>query len=178
MPLIPIEALGWLAAGLTLATFVCRDMRRLRLLALAANAAFIAYGASAALLPVLALHLALVPVNLWRLNQVFRAAPAGADAGPAGSGHRGLAGARRPRPRRRRGAAPALPPRLHGIGCDEGDAGDQRGAGPSSAASASRVSASAAEGSRPSARKASKTGSPSAVRNAGSALASACASSA
>jgi hypothetical protein len=70
--LLSNDVLGWAAALLTLMTFVCRDMRRLRLLALAANAAFIAYGALAHLLPVLALHLALVPVNLWRLNQTMR----------------------------------------------------------------------------------------------------------
>lgn len=35
-PLLTTENLGWLAAGLTLLTFTCRDMRRLRLLALAA----------------------------------------------------------------------------------------------------------------------------------------------
>lgn len=66
------QVLGWTAALLTLLTFVCVDMRRLRLLALAGNAAFIAYGTAAELLPVLVLHLALVPVNLWRLNQAFQ----------------------------------------------------------------------------------------------------------
>ncbi len=66
------QALGWAAALLTLLTFFSADMRRLRLLALAANAAFIAYGTAAELLPVLVLHMALVPVNLWRLNQAFR----------------------------------------------------------------------------------------------------------
>ena len=66
------QALGWAAALLTLLTFISADMRRLRLLALAANAAFIAYGSTAHLLPVMVLHLALVPVNLWRLNQAFR----------------------------------------------------------------------------------------------------------
>lgn len=66
-----IEAFGWGAATLTLLTFFCRDMRRLRVLAIAANAAFIAYGALAQLVPVLVLHLALVPVNLWRLRQAF-----------------------------------------------------------------------------------------------------------
>ena len=69
--LIAPAALGWAAALLTLLTFLCADMRRLRLLALAANAAFIAYGSAAELLPVLVLHLSLVPVNLWRLNQAF-----------------------------------------------------------------------------------------------------------
>jgi len=66
------DALGWAAALLTLLTFFSADMRRLRLLALAGNAAFIAYGSMAHLLPVLVLHLMLVPVNLWRLNQTFR----------------------------------------------------------------------------------------------------------
>jgi len=72
------EALGWAAALLTLLTlltFFSADTRRLRLLALAGNAAFIAYGAIAQLLPVLVLHLALVPVNLWRLNQAFQRKP-------------------------------------------------------------------------------------------------------
>lgn len=76
------EALGWSAALLTLLTFFSADMRRLRLLALAANAAFIAYGTAAHLLPVLVLHLALVPVNLWRLNQAFQRKPNAQPARP------------------------------------------------------------------------------------------------
>lgn len=71
-----IELLGWAAALLTLCTFICSDMRRLRILALAANASFIAYGVSAQLTPVLALHLVLVPVNLWRLAHALRAGAA------------------------------------------------------------------------------------------------------
>ncbi len=67
------EALGWAAALLTMLTFISADMRRLRLLALVANAAFITYGSMAHLPPVMALHLALVPVNLWRLKQAFQA---------------------------------------------------------------------------------------------------------
>lgn len=63
---------GWMAAALTLATFVCRDMRRLCFQALPANAAFIAYAKAAPLWPVLVLHLTLVPVNLLRLAQAFR----------------------------------------------------------------------------------------------------------
>jgi hypothetical protein len=92
--LLSNEVLGWAAALLTLLTFVCRDMRRLRLLALAANAAFIAYGALAQLLPVLALHLALVPVNLWRLNQTLRTME---RPPPAADESRRLAEPRRPR---------------------------------------------------------------------------------
>jgi len=86
------DVLGWAAALLTLLTFFSADMRRLRLLALAGNAAFIAYGSMAQLLPVLVLHLALVPVNLWRLNQAFQRKPA---APPAKATHAQTA-ARRP----------------------------------------------------------------------------------
>jgi hypothetical protein len=98
MTAFDVQILGWLAAALTLATFVCRDMRRLRLLALAANAAFIGYGAAAQLPPVLMLHLALVPVNLWRLNQAFRPAPARSSA-PSPAVFPGAMSARRRRPR-------------------------------------------------------------------------------
>lgn len=96
--LLSNDVLGWTAALLTLLTFVCRDMRRLRLLALAANAAFIAYGALAQLLPVLALHLALVPVNLWRLNQTLRPASRRDDAASAVT-QAEASGPRVPRPR-------------------------------------------------------------------------------
>lgn len=71
--LLSNDLMGWVAALLTLLTFACHDMRRLRLLALGANATFIAYGALSHLLPVLVMHLALVPVNLWRLVQTLRA---------------------------------------------------------------------------------------------------------
>lgn len=64
------DLMGWVAAAVTLMTFACQDMRCLRWLAVCANVAFIAYGAGADLMPVLALHLALVPVNLWRLWQL------------------------------------------------------------------------------------------------------------
>lgn len=80
--LVPVDLLGWLAAGLTLATFVSRDMLRLRLLALAANMAFIAYGLAAGLWPVATLHLLLVPVNLNRLLEL-RGSTRCADSGSA-----------------------------------------------------------------------------------------------
>jgi hypothetical protein len=50
-----------------LAAFCMRDMAALRLLAIASNLAFIAYGALAGLGPVLLLHLVLLPVNVCRL---------------------------------------------------------------------------------------------------------------
>ena len=63
------DIVGWVASGFTLATFACCQGRALRLCALAANSAFIAYGAMAHLWPVLALHAMLVPINAWRLSQ-------------------------------------------------------------------------------------------------------------
>jgi hypothetical protein len=65
------DALGWSAAALTLLAFSCNDLVRLRYVALAANAAFIAYGLMAQLWPVLALHFVLVPINAWRLWQTL-----------------------------------------------------------------------------------------------------------
>jgi hypothetical protein len=75
-----IDLMGWAAAGVTMMTFACQDMRRLRVLALLANAAFIAYGAMAMLLPVLVLHLILAPINLLRLWSLRRASKPLADA--------------------------------------------------------------------------------------------------
>ena len=65
------DVLGWSAAALTLLAFSCNDLVRLRYMALSANAAFIAYGLTAQLWPVLALHFVLVPINAWRLRQTL-----------------------------------------------------------------------------------------------------------
>lgn len=65
---------GWAAAALMLCTFACRDARVMRPLALMTNLAFIYYGAVAALPPVLALHLLLLPINVWRWAQACRLA--------------------------------------------------------------------------------------------------------
>jgi hypothetical protein len=63
------DILGWAAAALMVATFSCREARLLRPLAAATNIAFIGYGLMAGLAPVLALHLLLLPINLWRWAQ-------------------------------------------------------------------------------------------------------------
>ena len=67
-----IDLVGYLASGFVLATFSMRSMRWLRLLALASNLAFIAYGCLANLMPVLILHVVLLPVNAYRLMQLCR----------------------------------------------------------------------------------------------------------
>ncbi len=62
------DLVGYAASALVLAAFGMREMRALRLTAIASNLAFIAYGASAGLMPVLLLHLLLLPLNLLRLR--------------------------------------------------------------------------------------------------------------
>ena len=66
------DAIGWLAAGLLLLAFYSTSACRLRACAVAANLAFIAYGAMAHLPPVLILHLVLLPINTVRLLRASR----------------------------------------------------------------------------------------------------------
>ncbi len=63
------DLLGWIAAALMISTFASRDAHVMRPLAVATNLAFIGYGATADLAPVLTLHLVLLPINLWRWSQ-------------------------------------------------------------------------------------------------------------
>lgn len=67
-----VELFGYLGALLTLATFSMKTMLRLRMVGIAANGAFIAYGIVGAVYPVLLLHLTLLPLNVWRLRQLRR----------------------------------------------------------------------------------------------------------
>jgi hypothetical protein len=69
------DPIGFLASALVLATFAMRDMRRLRATAVLSNVTFIAYGALHGLLPVLALHILLLPLNIRRLIDEARTAP-------------------------------------------------------------------------------------------------------
>ncbi|MDN3922414.1 Crp/Fnr family transcriptional regulator [Roseateles violae] len=66
------EIFGYLGALLTLATFSMKTMLRLRIAGIAANFAFISYGALGHVYPVLLLHLTLLPLNIWRLRQLLR----------------------------------------------------------------------------------------------------------
>jgi hypothetical protein len=68
------ELIGYLASLLVLATFCMRDMMSLRVVAIASNVAFIAYGALAGISPVLLLHVVLLPVNMLRLAESVRSA--------------------------------------------------------------------------------------------------------
>jgi len=63
------DAVGYLAAGLVFAAFCMREILHLRIVAVASNVAFLAYGIALGLMPVWLLHLVLLPVNLMRLWQ-------------------------------------------------------------------------------------------------------------
>jgi CRP/FNR family transcriptional regulator, cyclic AMP receptor protein len=68
-----LDGLGFVAAGLVLATFCVKQLVPLRALAIMSNLAFILYGYCARLDPVLVLHLTLLPVNAFRLRQALAA---------------------------------------------------------------------------------------------------------
>ena len=69
------DIVGFVASALVLATFAMKDMRRLRVMAVLSNLAFMLYGAMSGLLPVRILHLLLLPLNLRRLVEETRAEP-------------------------------------------------------------------------------------------------------
>jgi len=71
LPWLPGEAdlLGYAASVLVLLAFSLRSLVALRSVAIASNVTFIAYASAAHLLPVLVLHAALLPINVWRLWQ-------------------------------------------------------------------------------------------------------------
>ena len=64
------NAVGFLASGLVITAFCMKDILHLRIVAVASNVAFLAYGVAFGLIPVWLLHLVLLPVNLIRLWQV------------------------------------------------------------------------------------------------------------
>lgn len=72
-PAAVTEVIGFLAAGMTITAFCCTRMLCLRSAAILANGLFIAYGALLGLMPVLALHCVLLPLNLVRFVQCWRA---------------------------------------------------------------------------------------------------------
>jgi hypothetical protein len=63
--------IGFLASALVLAAFGMKDMVNLRIVAICSNFAFIAYALLLHLLPILVLHVVLLPLNGWRLAQAM-----------------------------------------------------------------------------------------------------------
>lgn len=66
------EFFGYLASVLVFMSFYMRTMVALRCVAVASNLAFITYALLAGLLPILILHVLLLPTNLYRLHQIRR----------------------------------------------------------------------------------------------------------
>jgi len=63
------DAAGYVASGLVVIAFCMEGIIPLRLVALASNIAFLAYGIGLGLAPVWLLHAFLLPINGWRLWQ-------------------------------------------------------------------------------------------------------------
>lgn len=70
MALSWIDMLGWGAGALVLTSFYVKTMIPLRMIAMASNVAFAAYGLLAGAIPILVLHCLLLPLNAVRLMQM------------------------------------------------------------------------------------------------------------
>jgi len=81
------DLLGYAASCAVLATFLMRTMVPLRLVAILSNVLFLVFGYLQNIHPVFVLHLALLPINFWRLfaPQLETAAESPTGAGPSGS---------------------------------------------------------------------------------------------
>src|SRR5262249_60628524 len=75
---------GYVASIMVLLTFLTKDMRLLRVLAIFSNIAFVTYGMLVWLPPVFCLHLILLPVNALRLREMLttQSSLPGARPGP------------------------------------------------------------------------------------------------
>jgi hypothetical protein len=65
-----LDVLGYFGGLLVFSTFYLKTMVRLRLVAIASNFIFVAYGLMGNLVPILVLHLLLLPLNIWRLVEI------------------------------------------------------------------------------------------------------------
>jgi CRP/FNR family transcriptional regulator, cyclic AMP receptor protein len=64
------ELVGYLASALVFTTFYMKTLTPMRLVAIASNVAFISYGYLGDMHPILVLHSVLLPLNIWRLQQM------------------------------------------------------------------------------------------------------------
>ena len=67
-----VTLIGFLAAGLVIATLSMRTMIPLRVIGLASNVAFVTYGILFGSLPTVILHGILFPLNVYRLYEMLR----------------------------------------------------------------------------------------------------------
>jgi CRP/FNR family transcriptional regulator, cyclic AMP receptor protein len=68
----PVDIIGYIAGALVLTTFYLQTMLKLRIVAIFSNIAFITYGALTHAVPILVLHVLLLPLNVTRLLQMKR----------------------------------------------------------------------------------------------------------
>jgi hypothetical protein len=74
---------GYGASALVLATFSMKSMRWLRMIAIVSNVAFIMFALVADVHPIILLHGILLPLNVFRLEQIERARAREKQAGEA-----------------------------------------------------------------------------------------------
>jgi CRP/FNR family transcriptional regulator, cyclic AMP receptor protein len=67
-----IDLAGYVAASLVFLAFSMKGIIPLRIVALGSNISFLIYASGLHLMPIVILHLALIPVNCWRLWEVVR----------------------------------------------------------------------------------------------------------
>jgi hypothetical protein len=67
-----VDFAGYIASSLVFLTFYMRGMVPLRLVALCSNFAFLVYACTLHLAPIVILHGALIPVNVYRLMTAWR----------------------------------------------------------------------------------------------------------
>ena len=67
-----VQLAGYAASLLVFSTFYMKTMIPLRCVAIASNVAFLTYGYFASLYPVFFLHVVLLPLNVFRLRQMYR----------------------------------------------------------------------------------------------------------
>jgi hypothetical protein len=66
-----VQLVGYVASLLVFSTFYMKTMIPLRCVAIASNVAFLSYGYFAGLYPVFLLHVVLLPLNAYRLRQMY-----------------------------------------------------------------------------------------------------------
>ena len=67
-----VTLIGFVAAGLVIATLSMRTMVPLRMIGIASNVAFITYGYYIGSLPTVVLHSVLFPLNVYRLQEMLK----------------------------------------------------------------------------------------------------------
>jgi hypothetical protein len=67
-----VTLIGFIAAGLVIATLSMRTMVPLRMIGIASNVAFVTYGYYIGSLPTVVLHSVLFPLNVYRLHEMLK----------------------------------------------------------------------------------------------------------